>query len=172
MRSERSRVAIAVTLATVVLVVMLGLRLASVQQTLSVYVLVLAAIAFAALTRIARDASALPPPSAFDTALRIRPVDPMRPAELVRTERDITLGLSNAGLLHRRLLPMLREAAAARLSANHNIELDRRPDTARALLGDDAWELLRPDRPEPGDRNAPGIPMSQLRDLIATLERL
>jgi hypothetical protein len=99
-------------------------------------------------------------------------VEPMRPAELVRTEREITLGNASAGQLHRRLLPMLREAAAARLSAGHNIELQRRPDAARALLGDDTWELLRPDRPEPHDRNGPGIPMSQLRDVISRLERL
>jgi hypothetical protein len=67
---------------------------------------------------------------------------------------------------------MLREAAAARLSAGHNVDLERRPDAARALLGDDTWELLRPDRPEPYDRNAPGLPMSQIRDVISTLERL
>jgi len=171
-RTERSRIATAVALATVLLVVMLGLRLASVQQTLSVYVLVLrrSRSRRSPASRAPRPPS--PPPSAFDAALRIRPVDPMRPSELVRTERDITLGLSNAGLLDQRLLPMLREAAAARLSANHNVELERRPDAARALLGDDAWELVRPDRPQPADRNAPGIPPSQLRDLIATLERL
>ena len=139
MRNERSRIATAVAIATVLLVVFLGIRIASTQQTLSVYVLVLAAIALGALTRIARNRSALPPPSAFDASFHTRPVDPMRPPELVRTERDITLGLSSAGQLHQRLLPMLREAAAARLSAGHNVELQRRPGAAHALLGDDAW---------------------------------
>jgi hypothetical protein len=133
---------------------------------------VLAAIGLAALTRVARAASDIPPPSAFDAALQVHVVSPMRPPELVRTERDITLGVATAGQLYRRLLPMLREAAAARLSAGHNIELTRRPDAARALLGDDTWEILRPDRPEPEDRNAPGIPLSQLSHVIATLEKL
>jgi hypothetical protein len=96
----------------------------------------------------------------------------MRPPELVRTERDIVLGTSGAGHLHDRLLPMLREAAAARLSAGHNVDLERRPDAARALLGDDAWELLRPDRPQPRDRTDPGISMRRLRDVIGTLEKL
>ncbi len=172
MRSERSRIATTVAGTTVLLVVMLGLRPVSIQQILSAYVLVLAAIALAALTRIARSASDLPPPSDFETALRTRAVDPMRPPELVRTEREITLGTSSAGHLHQRLLPILREAAAARLSANHNVDLERRPDAARTLLGEDTWELLRPDRPEPHDRDDPGIPMRRLRGVISTLEKL
>ena len=87
-------------------------------------------------------------------------------------ERQLVLGVADADHAHRRLLPLLRAAAAARLSARHGLELERRPDAARALLGDDTWELLRPDRPEPDDRNAPGLPMGQLRDVISTLERL
>ena len=52
------------------------------------------------------------------------------------------------------------------------VDFARRPEAARRLLGDDAWELLRPDRPEPADHNDPGIPMRRLRAVIATLERL
>ena len=172
MRSERSRIATTVAGATALLGVMLGIRPASIQQILTAYVLLLAAIALAALTRIARNASEIPPLSEFAAALRPRVVDPMRPPELVRTERDITLGVSNAGHLQQRLLPLLREAAAARLAAGHDVDLARRPDAARRLLGDDAWELLRPDRPKPADRNGPGIPMRQLRAVVDTLERL
>jgi hypothetical protein len=172
MRSERSRIATATAMTTVLLLVMLGIRPVSVEQILAVYVLVLAAIALAALTRIARSASDIPQQSAFDAALRVRTVDPMRPPELVRAEREITLGTSSAGHLHQRLLPLLREAAAARLSAGHNIEFDERPEAARALLGDAAWELLRPDRPAPDDRNGPGISMRRLRDVVSTLEKL
>lgn len=172
MRSERSRIATTAALTTVLLVVMLGIRPMTVRQILAAYVLVLAAIVLAALTRVARGASEFPRPSAFDSALRVRAVDPMRPSELVRTEREITLGTSSAGSLHQNLLPVLREAATARLSAGHGVELERRPEAARALLGDDAWELLRPDRPEPHDRNAPGITMRRLRDVVSALERL
>lgn len=172
MRSERSRITTTVAGTTVLLVVMLGIRPVSIREILTTYVLVLAAIALAALTRIARRASELSSPSDFEAALRARPVDPMRPPELVRTEREITLGTSSAGHLHQRLLPILREAAAARLSTGHNVDLARRHDAARALLGEDAWELLRPDRPEPSDRNDPGIPMRRLRDVVSTLEQL
>ena len=62
----------------------------------------------------------------------------------------MTLSIGNAYDLHTRLLPHLREIATARL--------ERRgqrpgPDTLGRW-----WELLRPDRPEPAERFAPGIP--------------
>jgi hypothetical protein len=171
-RSERSRIATAAGGATVVLVIVLGIRPTSARQILAGYVLVLAAIALAALTRIARNASDSPPASRFDAALRQRVVEPMRPPELVRTEREIRLGTASAGYLHSRLLPLLREAAAARLAAGHDVDLERRPDAARRLLGEEAWELLRPDRPAPADRNSPGISMQRLRAVVDTLETL
>jgi hypothetical protein len=96
----------------------------------------------------------------------------MRPPELVRTEREITLGMANAGHLHKRLLPMLREAAAVRLATRQSVEIERRPDQARRLLGDDAWELLRPDLPEPADPHAPGISLGRLRRIVDALERI
>ena len=71
-------------------------------------------------------------------------------------ERELVLGSADADHAHRRLLPLLRGTAAARIAARHGFELERRPDAARALLGEDVWELLRPDRPEPEDRHAPG----------------
>jgi hypothetical protein len=171
MRTERSRVLTAVAGLTVLLVVMLGIRPVSIQQILAAYVLVLAAVALAALTRIARSASETPV-SELDAALRPRVVGPTRPSELTRTEREIMLGTSNAWNLHKRLLPILREAAAARLAAGHNVDLTRRPDAARKLLGDEAWQLLRPDRPEPGDHDGPGLPMRELRSVVDTLEAL
>jgi hypothetical protein len=172
MKSERSRIATTAAGATVLLAVMLGIGPVSAHEILAAYILVLAAIALAALTRVARSASEFPPQSSFEAALAVGTVDRSRPPELVRTEREITLGVSSAAHLHQRLLPILREAAAARLSAGHNVDLERRPEAAKALLGEDAWDLLRPDRPEPHDRNAPGISMRRLRDVVSTLERL
>jgi len=171
-RSERSRIATAAAGLTALLVVMLAVRPVSVQQILTGYVLLLAGVALAALTRIARSATEFPAPSELDAALTPRAAQPMRPPELVRTEREITLGVASAGHLHQRLVPVLREAAAARLGAEHGVDLERRPDAARQLLGDDAWDLLRPDRPEPSDHDAPGIPMRRLRSVVETLERL
>jgi hypothetical protein len=170
--AERRRPLVLWAGATLGLVVALGVQPVSLPTILAAYVLVLAAIALATLTRVARGTSEWQAASQFEYALRGGVETRVRPPELVRTEREIMLGIASAGHLHMRLLPILREAAAARLAAHHNVELDRRPDAARALLGDKAWQLLRPDLPPPEDRNAPGLPLARVRDLVDTLERL
>jgi hypothetical protein len=170
--AERRRPLVLAAFATLGLVVALGIGPVSASTILAAYVLVLAAIALATLTRLTRAASEWQAASQFEHALRRDDEAPVRPPELVRTEREITLGSANAAHLHMRLLPIFREAAAARLAAHHNVELDRRPDAARALLGDEAWQLLRPDRPAPEDRNGPGLPLRRIRALVDTLERL
>jgi hypothetical protein len=164
---ERRRIATAVVLATLGLLVAVGIRPVSLGQIVAGYVLVLAGVALAALTRVLRTASELPPPSDFEYALRPRTDAPMRPPELIRTEREIQLGTSSSWYLHKRLAPILRDAASAR-----GVDFERRPETARELLGDETWELLRPDRPEPADRGGPGLPLRKLRDVVDTLERI
>ena len=79
-----------------------------------------------------------------------------------------TLGASSAGHLHTRLLPLLRDAAMARLG----IDFDLHPGRARAALGEETWELLRPDRPAPVERNAPGLPLRRVRAVVDRLEQL
>jgi hypothetical protein len=170
--SERRRVLGTFASASVLLGIGLAIRPLPLERLLAIYVLVLAAIALAALTRIARPPEELREPSPFERALSRRTERPMRPPELVRTERELTLGLASAGHAHRRLLPLLREAAAARLATRHGVELERRPNEAETLLGEDAWELLRPDRPEPLDRNAQGLPLARVRAVVERLESL
>ena len=102
--------------------------------------------------------------SDFAAALDERPSPAGRVSQLAKVEREVTLSIGNAYDLHTRLLPHLREIATARL--------ERRgqrpgPDTLGRW-----WELLRPDRPEPSERFAPGMPEAELRDLVADLERL
>ena len=58
------------------------------------------------------------------------------------------------------------------MAARHGLELERRPKEARALLGDDVWELLRPDRPEPKDRHGPGVPRERVVAVIERVESL
>jgi hypothetical protein len=165
--TERRRIATSVAVATLALAVALGVQPIAVDRILSAYVLVLAAIAFAALTRVLRGASEWPAPSEFAHALRPRIGVTVRPPELIRTEREITLGTANAWHLHTRLAPLLRDVAAAR-----GIDFARRPALARELLGDETFELLRPDRPAPADRSAPGLPLARVRAAVDTLERL
>ena len=154
------RAAAPLSFATLGLAVTLAVRPVSAERILAGYVLALAAIALAELTRSLR-ASAHDAPSPFVLALSQAPEPPTRPAELVRIEREITLGTTSAGHLHRRLLPVLRDAAVARLGA----------DFTRTHLGDETWELLRPDRPEPPDRTAPGLSLRRVRAIVEQLER-
>ena len=102
--------------------------------------------------------------SDFRRALGRRPHPPVGVPQLVRLEREVTLGIASAWDLHSRLLPDLREIAEARLerSGRHP-----GPDTLGRW-----WELLRPDRPEPKERFARGISEADLRALVADLERL
>jgi hypothetical protein len=158
--AEVRRVTLLVAAATIVLVVLLGAHPFSTARTVAGYALALAAIAVASLVRVLGAVSQTSGESLFERALSLKPQQPMRPPELVRIERELVLGLASDGHLHRRLLPLLREAAAARGGL----------DPAR--LGPEAWEILRPDRPAPTDRTAPGIPLRRLRDIVSRLEQL
>jgi len=158
-------------LVTLGLAVALGLQPISVREILAAYVLALAAIALVVLTRLnAPDPWATV--STFEQSLVRRRPERVRPAELVRIERDLTLGSANAVHLHTRLLPLLREAAAARLAAHHHVDLAWRPHDARRLLGDDVWELLRPDLMPEDAIGAVGLPLWRIRSLIDAIERL
>ena len=72
--------------------------------------------------------------------------------------------------LHYRLRPTLVEIARNRLAGRGvSFENERR---ARSVLGDEAWELLRPGREPPRDRNAPGIGTDELGRVVSVLERI
>jgi hypothetical protein len=160
-RSERARAGTAAGVATLLLAVVLSTGLVSTETEITVYVLVLAAIGLASLARTLAGAPDLRV-SPFAKALARRPQRSLRPPELVRVEREITLGVSNAGHLQRRLVPLLRDVAVARLNA----------PLTRERVGDEAWELLRPDRPAPDDLHAPGASLEQIRRVVARLEEL
>lgn len=78
---------------------------------------------------------------------------------------------STAADVHRRVRPLLREIAAAQL-ARRGIGLDRDPEPARALLGEELWELVRADRPAPVTREAPGMTLAELTALTDRLEAM
>jgi hypothetical protein len=97
-------------------------------------------------------------------ALDERPALAGRVSQLAKIEREVTLSIGNAYDLHTRLLPHLREIATARLERRGQLP---GPDTLGRW-----WELLRLDRPEPGERFAPGISEAKLRELVADLESI
>jgi hypothetical protein len=167
-KDEARRLSLPLVLATVGLIVALGLHPIATERILAAYVLLLAAIALEFTTRVLAQQSAADRNSEFENALDRKPQEAIRPAELLRIERELTLGLAGAGHLHSRLLPLLREAAGARL----RLDLARSSVRARAALGDDVWELLRPDRPPPLDRHAPGIARADVARCVDRLEQL
>jgi hypothetical protein len=144
------------------------------HSAVDVYVLFLGAVGLAAAVRATRAASPDVHEPSLAHALDADPVDilPERPAELERLEREVYLALSNGFYLHRRVRPLLREIASHRLLVRHGIDLDARPETAAALVGEPAWSWLRPDRVEPRDRWAKGPPISELRAVVDALERI
>jgi hypothetical protein len=168
MTPERRRIVIPIALATLALGVLLAVRPLPADRIAAGYLLALAAIGLAALIASLSNATSEQSSSQFDRMLTRPAEQPSRPPELVRIEREITLGAASAGHLHMRLLPLLREVASTKLG----VDLELRPERAKTLLGDDAWTLLRPDRPPPEDRTAQGLPLRRIRALVDTLERL
>lgn len=133
------------------------------------YLLSVGALGLLALLRMIRR-SRRARRSAFELALAERSAGPSRLRELDRVEHDVIQGLANPLDLHRRLRPLLREIAAQRLTAGHGIDLDARPDAARALLGDEVWELVRADRPEPDEMTGRRLPATELARAVTVLE--
>ena len=134
------------------------------EVALHVYVLVVGGLLMLGLIAAAGDAVPKRSKSPFDQALAERAPGQSPVREVERMEREVTLATASAYDLHTRLLPHLREIARARLEqAGH----EPSPETLGRW-----WELLRPDRPMPDDRSAPGISQADLRALVADLERM
>jgi hypothetical protein len=138
-------------LATIALIVLLGMRPVAGETILAGYAIALAGIMLAAAATAMREAQR-DPGSRFEAELTRERVPPSRPTELVRMERELTLATANAGHVHQRFKPLLRDIADARGSAD-----------------EETWEFL--DSPPPADRNAPGLSLRRIRALIESLER-
>ncbi len=159
-------------LLTVVLLLLLVALPGRAEITIRVYVLLVAAFVLGQL--LARLRRSLPEQGAspVDAALNRRPRKPERIPELEKIEREVTLGQATAFDLHFRLRPTLRRIASELLRARRGIDLDTSPEAARRALGDEAWELVRPDREQPLERFGRGIELASLRNVVASLEAL
>jgi len=158
--------------AAVALVVLLVIPRLSTPRALGIWVVLVTGLVLVTLIRHSRESGEPEPASRFERALRARKPPTAQPEELLRMDRELVLGSADADHAHRRLLPLLRATAAARIAARHGFELERRPEAARELLGKDVWELLRPDRPQPEDRHASGVPQERIAAVIARVESL
>jgi hypothetical protein len=132
--------------------------------TLHIYVFLLGALLMLGVVAAAGDRVPSRLRSELDRALSESGRDETRLPDLEKTEREVTLATATAYDLHFRLLPHLREIAQCRLERTGKTA---GPDTLGRW-----WDLLRPDRPEPDDRFAPGIKPAELRALVSDLERM
>lgn len=138
---------------------------------LDVYLVIMCGVLLLAFVRATNARAPAAAPSAFERALvemKRRPPDTGETA----LARDVDLSVLGAFHLHARLRPILREIAAHRLRLHYGVDLDGEPGRARELVGAEAWELVRPHRPPPADRLAPGPPLSTLAEAVTQLERI
>jgi hypothetical protein len=131
------------------------------EAALVVVGVVATVIAIAALA--ARLPSRRPPPAT-------PPPPPSRttPSQLLRIERIVQRAGESGLSAHEQLRPLLVEIARARLG-RRGLRLDA--DGVAALLGPEAWELVRPDRPAP-DRRGAAVTERELERVLARLEAL
>jgi hypothetical protein len=94
---------------------------------------------------------------------------PERIRALEELEHAVDFSLGTAFDVHYRLRPHLVRIAAHRLAAR-GVSLDVQSRRAEELLGPDAWPLVRPDRPDPEDRNARGLDLASLRRVVERLD--
>jgi len=165
------RVAELVLLPTIGLAVAVALAPDRAALEVHVWLLVvlgLALVAFLGIVRATYPSGSSP----FVASLGQPRVAVERPAALVRLEREVSMAGSAAFDVHFRLRPTLMELAAELLSSRRGIDLEHDPDRAHAVLGDDVWELIRPDRPHPPERHAAGIGAAELGRVVTALEHV
>ena len=160
MRGKVRRTGRFLILPTLALVVVVAFLPGRAELATRMYALLLCGLAF--LLAIAAIRESYPP----ETPLRSkRPSGPEteHPPDLAQIEKETGLAAGGPLDLHWRLRPRLRELAISLLAARCGVSLDGDPDSAREILGDETWELVRRDRPPPDRVGRRGSP--------ATLER-
>jgi hypothetical protein len=103
---------------------------------------------------------------------RPAPPRPSRPDPLIALERLVSAAQVSALEVHAHLRPVLVEIVSQRLASRGQRLQQMSEPAARQVLGDGLWELVRPERPFPEDRRAPGLPADELRAMLDALERL
>jgi hypothetical protein len=142
------------------------------EAALAVEVWLLVVGTLALLLAIARTLGALPPerPTRLDASVSGRSLQ-TRPRELTKLERAVVLSTETVFDAYYRLRPTLREVAATRLRLR-GVELDAPAGTAAALLGPEAWELVRPDRARPRDNDGAGLALERIAAVVDAVEQL
>lgn len=120
----------------------MGLLWAPGHRTLVVSAAVMAALA-ALLLEMGRTALALSSEGPQWARVLRKPVAPeRRPADLEQMERVLGWGRYAPGDFNYEVRPLLRRLVAHRLIERHGVDLDERPEAARAIVSSELWELV------------------------------
>jgi len=158
MRGVLARAAVVALLGGAGLGIALALAPGQVERALDAWLLLVGAVALAGGGSATARAIGAGMPSRFDAAVARRRPLPFRLDELVEMERLVTAASASELESHRRLRPVLRRIAAARVDAGEELDPE-------------LWELVRPDR-ELGERTAPGPDVQRLTRIVDELERI
>ena len=151
--------------------VAIALVVAPDRAALEIHIWLLVLLGFACIVLLQAVHRAYPSGnSPFLASLSTTTVKGERPGSLARAERELSMAGASAFDVHFRLRPVLGELAADLLSTRRGVDLERSPERAHAALGDEVWEIVRPDRPEPTQRHAAGLDEAQLERIVTALE--
>jgi hypothetical protein len=159
-------------LATIALIVFRVVLPGWKELELDVYVLAVGAMALLAAILATRRAFPMEEHSALAEALEREERPPVRPPDLERTERMLSMATTTAFDLHFRLRPVLREVAEQRLADRRGLRLDSGDPRVQEVCGDELWEVVRPDREAPDHRFLPGLPGADLLGIVERLESI
>lgn len=140
---------------------------------LAVHVWLLVVLSIGLLALVAGIRQDVPPSaSRFAAAIQRPPARTARPPSLARVEREVSMGAETAFDTHYRLRPLFRTLTAGILLNRFGVDLERSPERARELVGDDLWALVEPGLPAPEDRGAAGTSHPTIERAVADLERV
>jgi len=154
--------------AVVVAVAGAGVAVVAILTVLAVLVVVL---------QVVPELLAAPDPTApgvrrrsrFATAARPRVAEPVRaPADLRRMETLVAARVQSALGVDNWLRPLVADIATTRLG-QHGADWSR---AGAHSIPDPLWALIRPDRPQPVERDGPGISFAELELIVDQLEAL
>lgn len=167
MNADLVRASRRLLLPTLALAFVLGLLPGEAALATRIYALLLGGYALAfTMARLRR----LPPARPLRPPVRRHAGAARKPPDtLARLEQEVLLGRFDP---YHRLRPRLRALARDVLEARGGVSPESDPEAARRILGDATWELVRPDRPPAADRYAPGVPLSELTEVVESLERI
>jgi hypothetical protein len=138
------------------------------ELELDIFILAVGGVALFDVVILIREAYPLEGPvTQIARALEHEEEEPQRLRELQRVERELTMATSSSFDLHARFRPLVRDIATARLGAR-----GRKLEESEDELGEELWELVRPDRPIPTDRHGAGVSPEAVRRVVERLEAL